>query len=604
MSPPTESIAVAISRADRSGVPLKSRCSRKWEAPARAGGSSTEPVPTQNPMLTERTSVISSVTTVRPPSTAVHRCRTGSLAPTGVAPRGTLRTATLGTRRGRAEVVECGSRFRLPAVLEGHLGSRIDTSRRRAPVARRLGTGGLGRLAGKRERHLPLRVDVLDAHLQLVAEVDDVLDLLHPPAATQLRNVEQAVASGEDVDERPELGDVDDLAGVNGADLRLWRVEDHLDPAPGLRYRPPVTTSDGDRAHHPVVVDGDVRARFELEGVDHLALGAYDLADLLDWDLQADDLRGGVAHLAARLGNRLGHDREDLRSGFVGLAKCCGKHVGGEAVDLGVELQRRHEVGGARYLEVHVAEGVLRAEDVGQGDVLLANLDQAHGYSCHRCLDRHPGVHERQCRRADRRHRRRAVGREHLRNETQGVRELLDGRHHRQQGPLGQQAVTDLAALGAADSAGFAVGEGRHVVVVHVALLLVDADGVEELVHAGHPRVATFSTCVSPRWKSPLPWAVGTMPTAAYRGRMSDGLRPSIRTPDDAMRWRTIFLVNERTAALISASRPGNSSPSSATMEADTSSVAASRSALAVIVVTLSTLAVPTSATRAATSSP
>ena len=89
-------------------------------------------------------------------------------------------------------------------------------------------------------------------------------------------------------------------------------------------------------------------------------------------------------------------------------------------------------------------------------------------------------------RRAHRRHRRRAVGRQHLRHQAQGVGELLDRGHDGQQGPLGQQAVADLPALRAADPPGLAVGVGRHVVVVHVALLVVDADGVEQLVHARH----------------------------------------------------------------------------------------------------------------------
>ncbi len=80
MSPPTASTASAISRALRCGVPLKSRCSRKCEAPAMVSGSSTEPVPTQNPRLTERTSGMCSVTTVRPPSTTVVSTTSRSLS--------------------------------------------------------------------------------------------------------------------------------------------------------------------------------------------------------------------------------------------------------------------------------------------------------------------------------------------------------------------------------------------------------------------------------------------------------------------------------------------------------------------------------------------
>ena len=76
--------------------------------------------------------------------------------------------------------------------------------------------------------------------------------------------------------------------------------------------------------------------------------------------------------------------------------------------------------------------------------------------------------------------------RQHLGHEAQRVGPLLEGRDHRQQGPLGQQAVADLAALGAAHATRLAVGVGRHVVVVHVALLGLVAQGVEQLVHLRH----------------------------------------------------------------------------------------------------------------------
>ena len=71
MSPPTASTSSAISRAVRSGVPLKSRCSRKCEIPDCSGVSSREPVPTQMPTLNEATSGIDSVTSLMPLSSVV-----------------------------------------------------------------------------------------------------------------------------------------------------------------------------------------------------------------------------------------------------------------------------------------------------------------------------------------------------------------------------------------------------------------------------------------------------------------------------------------------------------------------------------------------------
>ena len=48
----------------------------------------------------------------------------------------------------------------------------------------------------------------------------------------------------------------------------------------------------------------DVGAGLLLDRVDDLALGPDDLADLVDRDLEADDLRCGVAHLGARRRDR------------------------------------------------------------------------------------------------------------------------------------------------------------------------------------------------------------------------------------------------------------------------------------------------------------
>ena len=104
----------------------------------------------------------------------------------------------------------------------------------------------------------------------------------------------QAVAAREDVDERTELGDVHDPAGVDLAELGRRRVEDQLDLRawplrPRRRRSEPIVTM----PTHAVVVDRDVGAGLLLDRVDDLALGPDDLADLVDRDLEADDLRRG-----------------------------------------------------------------------------------------------------------------------------------------------------------------------------------------------------------------------------------------------------------------------------------------------------------------------
>ena len=189
----------------------------------------------------------------------------------------------------------------------------------------------------------------------------------------------QAVAAGEDVDERTELGDVDDATHVGRADVGLRRVDDGEDASLRLLHLRRLDGADGDDADRAVVVDRDVGAGLLLDRVDDLALGPDDLADLVHRDGDRDDLRCRGGDLGARLGDAGVHVREDLGAGFLGLIERGGQHVGGDAVDLGVELQGGDGVGGAGDLEVHVAERVLGTEDVGEGGVLALGVHEAHG---------------------------------------------------------------------------------------------------------------------------------------------------------------------------------------------------------------------------------
>ena len=49
---------------------------------------------------------------------------------------------------------------------------------------------------------------------------------------------------------------------------------------------------------------------------------------------------------------------------------------------------------GAGDFEIHIAEVIFSALDVGQNNVALAFLDQAHGDTGDRRLDRHAGIHQ------------------------------------------------------------------------------------------------------------------------------------------------------------------------------------------------------------------
>ena len=185
---------------------------------------------------------------------------------------------------------------------------------------------------------------------------------------------------------------------------------------------------------------------------------------------------------AARAGQRLGHLAEDVQAAVLGLAERDLHDLLGDAVDLDVHLQRGDAVGGAGNLEVHVAEVILVAEDVGEHGEALAFLDQAHGDAGDRLGQRHAGIHQRQRGAADGRHRRRAVGLGDLGDDAQRVGELLGSRQHRTDGAPGELAVADFAAAGRTHAAGLADRVGREVVVQEERLLVHAGQRVDILL--------------------------------------------------------------------------------------------------------------------------
>src|SRR5580693_1363956 len=149
----------------------------------------------------------------------------------------------------------------------------------------------------RNQRQLAAVVDLADLDLDLVADVDHVVDVLDPPAAVQLADlgdVQQAVLARQQAHERAEGRRLDDRAEEPLPDLRHVRVGDRVDRRPGRLGRGPVGGPDVDGA---VVLDGDLGAGVVLDRVDHLALRADDLADLVHRNLDRDDPRGIRRHL-------------------------------------------------------------------------------------------------------------------------------------------------------------------------------------------------------------------------------------------------------------------------------------------------------------------
>src|SRR5215208_2019897 len=221
-----------MSSADRSGVPLNSRCSRKWEHPCRAGDSSREPTPTQTPMAAERCPGTCSLMIRRPLGRTVRRTTPpSSLNSVRVVPDD-LAAATLVTgdrpAASRRPVVTVAWYVTAGSLRDLGLGLGRDRGR-----GLRLVAGVVrGLLDDRDQRQLAAIVDLADLDLDLLADRDDVLDVLDPLAAHQgaeLGDVQQAVLAWEEGDERTEVRRLHHGTEVALADLGHGRVGDRVD---------------------------------------------------------------------------------------------------------------------------------------------------------------------------------------------------------------------------------------------------------------------------------------------------------------------------------------------------------------------------------------
>ncbi len=292
--------------------------------------------------------------------------------------------------------------------------------------------------------------------------------------------MQEAVLARQEVHEGAEGLDRDDAAGVDLADL--GDLDDELDALDGsLDALAGAAHVDG-----AVLLDVHGRAGLILDTADDLAARADDLADLVNRHADRDDAWRGGPGLSARAVDLGEHLVEDERAALLRLGEGAGEDLEGEARGLVVHLERRDAALGAADLEVHVAEEVLDALDVGEDDGLALLLDEAHGDAGDGALQRHAAVHEGQAAAAGARHGARAVGLHDVGDDAEGVGELVLIGEDREQGALGEVAVADLAALRGAHAAGLTGAVGREAVLVHVALALGGLDGVQALALVQH----------------------------------------------------------------------------------------------------------------------
>ena len=278
--------------------------------------------------------------------------------------------------------------------------------------------------------------------------------------------MDESVLARQDLDEGAELLDGNNGALVHLADGDLF---DHaLDDFLGALETLGIARVD---VHGAIVLDVNLGTRLGDDALDGLSAGADDEADLVLRDLHGLDPRRILAHLGAVTGQRLVHVIEDESAVLAGVVDRGGHQLVADALELEVELESRNACLGTAELEVHVAEVILTADDIGEQRVaghlpLIVILGhKTDGDAGDGALERHTRIHEGEHAGADRSHRGGAVGLHDLAGDAQGVRELLLARDDREDRALGEGAVADLAAVLTSEAAGLADAEGREVVV-------------------------------------------------------------------------------------------------------------------------------------------
>src|SRR5947207_3968096 len=374
----------------------------------------------------------------------------------------------------------------MPTVVEVRSGRGSDSTR--TPLASRVACMRLPLrllllrllerfLAGQPDLSRLVHLEHLDR--DDVALLEHVGDLAHALVG-ELRDVHQAVRAGEDLHEGPEVDDLAHRAAVDLAHLGL-----RGDAADVLARVVQRCAVGGSNQHRAVVLHVDLDRGLLGDAADHLAPRADQVAHAVRLDVDGDDARRVHGELAARTRERLVHDAEDVEPRpprvLERLLHDGARHAG----DLDVHLHRGDARLRARDLEVHVAEVVLVTEDVGEDAYLVALPDEPHGHAGDRRLDGHATVHERERAAAYGGHGGGAVRLEDLRDDADGVGEVLLAREDRRERALGERPVADLAPPGAAQELDLARAERREVVVQHELLVGLANERIDLLLVGG-----------------------------------------------------------------------------------------------------------------------
>ena len=302
--------------------------------------------------------------------------------------------------------------------------------------------------------------------------VGDFLDAL----VGNLADVQQTVFAGQHVDECAKVQNLDNGAFVDFADFDFGC--DFFDAAACFGGFVCVVACNGDGA---VFGDVDLCACFFGQGADGCAAFADNVTDFFGVDFHAVQTWCKLRHFCFGFAHGFLHFAQNVHTRFFGLSQCNLHDFFGDALDFDVHLQGGNAVGCASYLEVHIAQVVFVAQNIGEHGKAVVFFNQTHGNASNVCFHGHASIHQAQAAAADRSHGGRTIGLGNFADYAHGVGELVFAGQYGGKGAFGQASMADFAALGAAHAAYFACSEGGHVVVQHKAVFVFASQRVDAL---------------------------------------------------------------------------------------------------------------------------
>ena len=286
----------------------------------------------------------------------------------------------------------------------------------------------------------------------------------------------QTILARQDRDKGTEVNNASDFTRVDLTHLGLSSNSlNHLD---GSVSRGRVLTKD---LHGAVIIDVYRSAGFFRDLANRRTTLTDDVANLVLIYLQRGHagriLRG---NLTRRIQHRV-HLPKNVQACFQSLLEGTLHDLFVDPFDLDVHLQRGHTFGSTRHLEVHIAEVILVAKNVGQHRKLVAFLYQTHGNTSHRGRQGYTRGHHGERTHTDRCHRAGTVGFRDFRHHTNRVGEFLFTGQYCRQAATRESAVTDLSSAGKADASRLTYRVGREVVVEHERIPALAFQGVNDL---------------------------------------------------------------------------------------------------------------------------